>query len=113
MCSGLALTVTAVVPEYVQSGRRPSPAITRARSDDVAPHWFIQRRIGNQYRIAKVRIVRTTGRIGVLLVGLRDHQAASRVPIVGSRLLQELEHARVDDVASTGAHVVTTSRHEL
>src|SRR4030095_7178372 len=44
--------------------RRLSPAITRARSVVVAPHWFIHRRIGNQYSAANVRITRSVGSMG-------------------------------------------------
>src|SRR5215510_5045178 len=67
MCSGRALMVMAIVYEYVGSTTRPSPAITRVRSDDVIPQWPIQRRIGNQYRRATVNAM-TNERI---MIGLR------------------------------------------
>src|SRR5262245_28599665 len=106
MCSGAALTVTAVVPEYVWSARRQSPAITRERSDDVAPHRFIHRRIGNQYSAARVRIAMSVGTMGPSRRGLRHGSLGGRGSIVGSRLLQEGEHARVHDVVPAGAHIV-------
>lgn len=64
MCSAGALTVMAVVPEYVGFARRASPAMTRARSDGVVPHWFIHRRIGNQYSAATVIRTRSVRSIG-------------------------------------------------
>jgi hypothetical protein len=63
MCSGVAFTVIADVPEYIESGRRLSPAITRARSDGLAPQWFIHRRIGNQYSTAAASNARSVGTI--------------------------------------------------
>src|SRR5687767_687316 len=61
MCSGRALTRTAIVPEYVGSTMRLSPAMTRVRSDGVAPQRAIQRRPGNQYSTASARITKSVG----------------------------------------------------
>jgi hypothetical protein len=63
MCSGRALTMRAIVPEYVGSTMRPSPAMTRVRSDGVAPQRAIQRRTGNQYSTASARITKSVGNI--------------------------------------------------
>src|SRR6186997_2203827 len=64
MSSGRALTMTAIVPEYVGSAMRPSPAMTRDRSEGVVPHRPIHRRIGNQYSAANVKITRSVGSMG-------------------------------------------------
>src|SRR6187455_3246016 len=64
MSSGRALTMTAMVPEYVGLAMRPSPAMTRDRSEGVVPHRPIHRRIGNQYSAAIVKITRTVGSMG-------------------------------------------------
>src|SRR4029453_6777474 len=61
MFSDAALTVTAIVPEYVGLTRSPSPAMTRVRSDGVVPQRLIQRRIGNQYSTENVRITKSVG----------------------------------------------------
>src|SRR5690348_1400176 len=58
MCSGCALTVAAIVYVNVGLMMRPSPAMTRVRSDDVVPQRPIQRRSGNQYSTATVRNTR-------------------------------------------------------
>src|SRR5437899_45884 len=67
MSSGGALTLMDIVPEYVGSTSRLSPALTRHRSDGVAPQRLIHRRIGNQYSTASVRITRRVGTMGDLL----------------------------------------------
>ena len=64
MSSGGASTLTAIVPEYVGSTSRLSPAMTRERSDGVAPQRLIHRRIGNQYNIENVSITKSVGRMG-------------------------------------------------
>src|SRR5580765_1656507 len=64
MCSGEALTVTAIVPAYVGSTRRLSPAMRRVRSDSMVPQRLIHRRIGNQYNIARVTITSKVGTMG-------------------------------------------------
>src|SRR5262245_48114456 len=73
MCSGRALMVMAIVYEYEGSTTRPSPAITRVRSDDVVPQWPIQRRIGNQYRRAIVNAMTNDG----IMSGLRDSEVTA------------------------------------
>ena len=59
MCSGRALTMTAIVPEYVGSAMRLSPAMTRVRSNGVVPQRAIQRRPGNRYSTASARTTKT------------------------------------------------------
>ena len=58
---GNASTVTAWVAECVGLAMTRSPAMTRARSQEVAPHRPIHRRIGNQYSTEKVRITNSVG----------------------------------------------------
>src|SRR4029453_9854099 len=61
MSAGGASTMMAIVPVYVQSTSRLSPAMTRDRSDGVAPQRLIHRRIGNQYSTANASITRRAG----------------------------------------------------
>src|SRR6516165_2970357 len=99
MWSGGALTVTAIVPEYVQSARRLSPAMSRTRSGDEAPQRFIQPRIGNQYSIANVRTTKSEGSMAPSESGaqveLRHRARSRRDSIISSCLPQGLKHARI------------------
>src|SRR5689334_11552633 len=110
MSSGGALTMTTIVYENVGSTMRPSPTITRCRSDGVAPHRLIHRRIGNQYSTASVRI---TKKVGIMMISfqlmqwqLRHRALRDRTAIVRSCLLQEIEHSRIHHSMLAEAHIV-------
>src|SRR6185369_15948504 len=77
MSSGSALTLTAIVPEYVGSTRRLSPAMTCVRSDGVVPQRLIHRRKENQYNTANVSSTRRVGTMAISFQLTQRHPYAT------------------------------------
>src|SRR6476619_2541982 len=85
MSSGGALTMSAIVPEYVGSTMRLSPDMTRFRSDGVVPQRAIQRRTGNQYSAANVRKTRSVGNMALSCCLAHGENYATERSVVAAR----------------------------
>src|SRR5688572_9433020 len=107
MCSGAALTMTTIVPEYVGLTSSASPAMTRVRSDGVAPQRLIHRRIGNQYSTENVRITKSVRSMrSSCRLRSRCHPLCAAIP----PLVKEIGELVADDLHLTEHEV--TSRFE-
>src|SRR6185436_14597802 len=96
--------MTAIVPEYDWPASRLSPAMTRVRSDGVAPQRFIQRRIGTQYRIENVRI---TANVGIMRSSCFLHSRGHSINATARSIAKEIGD-RVPDNPRLTEHEVSS-----